>query len=173
MALFTAICDQQLQDIPKIQQLNSCQVWPYVARCDQMLPGVTTFYIMWPAVAIFETRVWMFGKYAFLGHLVTKAWQLWPSGASSDQQMSVYLLPGVTDMLPGVTRCDQILPCDQQLTTVTSSSTSNKMGLWHYLLQYVTSNCKIYLKFSSWIVARCDHMLPGVTRCCQVWPLFI
>ena len=94
-----------------------------------------------------EFRPFKLGKMEMADIIPQHTWTLQPFEIISQQ------------MWPDLTMWPAVAICDLQLNT-----------LWHYLLQYVISSCKIYLKVGSWIVARCDQMLPGVTRYCQMWP---
>ena len=65
-----ARCDQLLPVVT-----SCCKVWPDVARCDQLLPGVTSSCQVWLTVARFYQ----------LGSDVTRWSKLWPGGQNCDQ----------------------------------------------------------------------------------------
>ena len=101
--------------------LFMCQMWPAVARCDQLLPIVTSCCQMWPAVAGCD-------------HLLpgmTSCCKVWPTVARCDQMVKVvtrlskfWTAGSICDqLLPGVTSCFQVwltvASCDQLVSAVT------------------------------------------------------
>ena len=100
-----ARCDQLVSDLT-----NWFQMWPIVARCDQLFPSVTSVKV-WPAVAMCDQE-WPTGfRCKQVVKFVPRCCQVWLTVARCDQLVSD--VTSWSKLWPAGARCDKLLPCEQ------------------------------------------------------------
>ena len=148
----------------------SCILWPGV-------PGVTKCCQLWPGVIKSDqkkapvTRKWlstttMKNQDHFVQQAKCVDLFFWP--------LRSFFLQFVTSMhkeRPAIGRyivasCDYMWPddnwCDQ---TQIFGQKCNFKAFCHYILHFVTRSCQEWPEIGRYSVARCDYILPAVTRC--------